>query len=77
MGAFLVLGFVASMLLAGRMARDRHRSAKAWVWIAFIVGPLGPLALYILGNRPNGASHVLAAPKASAALSITPVMPSK
>jgi hypothetical protein len=57
MWSFLVLGFVASMLLAGRMARDRHRSTKAWVWIAFIVGPLGPLALYILGNRPNGASH--------------------
>jgi hypothetical protein len=57
MWTFLVLGFVASMLLAGRMARDRHRSTKAWAWIAFIVGPLGPLALYILGNRPNGASH--------------------
>ena len=51
MWAFFVLAFVASMLLAGRMARDRHRSIKAWVWIAFIVGPLGPLALYVLGNR--------------------------
>jgi hypothetical protein len=46
-----VLAFVASMLLAGRMAHDRHRSIKAWVWIASIVGPLAPLALCILGDR--------------------------
>jgi len=51
MWACFVLAFVASMLLAGRMARDRQRSIKAWVWIAFIVGPLGPLALLVLGNR--------------------------
>jgi hypothetical protein len=57
MWAFFVFAIVASMLLAGRMARDRHRSTKAWVWIAAFVGPLGPLALYVLGNRPNGTSH--------------------
>jgi hypothetical protein len=57
MWVLFVLALVASMLLAGRMARDRHRSTKAWVWIAAFVGPLGPLALYVLGNRPNGASH--------------------
>jgi ABC-type iron transport system FetAB permease component len=57
MWVLFVLAFVASMLLAGRMARDRHRSTKAWVWIAAFVGPLGPLALYVLGNRPIGASH--------------------
>lgn len=57
MGAFFVLAFVASMLLAGRMARERRRSTKAWVWIAFIVGPIGPLALYLLGNHLSGASH--------------------
>jgi NO-binding membrane sensor protein with MHYT domain len=57
MWALLVLAFVTSMLLAGRMARDRHRSTKAWVWIASFVGPLGPLALYVLGSRPNRTSH--------------------
>jgi ABC-type iron transport system FetAB permease component len=57
MWVLFVLAFVASMLLAGRMARDRHRSTKAWVWIAAFVGPLGALALYVLGNRPIGASH--------------------
>jgi hypothetical protein len=56
-GVFFVFAFVASMLLAGRMARDRHRSIRAWVWIAFVVGPVGPLALYVFGNRPSGASH--------------------
>jgi len=34
-------------------ARDRGRSVRAWVWIAAITGPLplGPLALYLLGER--------------------------
>jgi hypothetical protein len=57
MWVLFVFAFVASMLLAGRMARDGHRSTKAWVWIAAFVGPLGPLALYVLGNRPSGTSH--------------------
>jgi hypothetical protein len=54
MWMILFLGFVASMLLAGRMARDRHRSTRAWIGIAFVVGPFSPLALYMLGNK---ASH--------------------
>jgi hypothetical protein len=52
MWAWSVL-FVALMLLAGRMARFRHRSTKAWVWITAVVGPIGPLPLLILGE----ASH--------------------
>jgi hypothetical protein len=48
-----VVAFVASMLIAGQMARARNRSIKAWVWIAAIVGPFGPLALYVLGNHGN------------------------
>jgi hypothetical protein len=55
--ALFVFAFIASMLVAGRMAHERHRSARAWVWIAAILGPFGPLALYVLGDRPNGASH--------------------
>jgi hypothetical protein len=55
--AAFVLTFVAVMLLAGRMAHARKRSVKAWVWIAAFVGPLGPLALYILGNRSNQPSQ--------------------
>jgi hypothetical protein len=57
MWAAIFLSFVALMLVAGRMAHARHRSIKAWVWIALFVGPLGPLALYILGNRRNAPSR--------------------
>ena len=35
------------------MAGARGRSAKLWVWVAALVGPLSPLALYALGNRPT------------------------
>lgn len=55
MWAWIVL-FIALMLLADQMARTRHRSTKAWVWITAVVGPLGPLALLMLGNRKNEAS---------------------
>ena len=53
--ALIVLATVASMAIAESMARARGRSAKAWVWIAAIIGPLSPLALYALGNRPTPA----------------------
>jgi hypothetical protein len=51
--ALIVLATIASMAIAERMARARRRSAKVWVWIAAIVGPLSPLALYAFGNRPT------------------------
>jgi hypothetical protein len=56
MWAFTIL-CLASLPLAGVMAQERNRSIKAWVWIAFVVGPLAPLALLLLGDRRNGASH--------------------
>jgi len=46
-----VLLFVALMFIAGHMARTRHRSTKGWIWFTAIVGPLGPLALYVLGTK--------------------------
>jgi hypothetical protein len=48
-----VLPTIALMVVSEDMARERRRSARAWVWIAAITGPLpvGPLALYLLGNR--------------------------
>jgi hypothetical protein len=48
----IVFATMASMLLAGRMARVRGRSVRAWVWLAAIVGPIGPIALHLLG-APN------------------------
>jgi hypothetical protein len=32
------------------MARERDRSTKVWFWTAFLVGPLAPLALLLLGQ---------------------------
>jgi hypothetical protein len=52
-----VLVFIASMVLAGRMAHARHRSIRAWVWVAAIAGPLGPLVLYLLGDCPDETSY--------------------
>jgi hypothetical protein len=51
--ALLVLPTIAMMVLSAEMARARGRSVKAWLWIAFLTGPLpvGPLALYLLGRR--------------------------
>jgi hypothetical protein len=41
---------VASLPLAGAVAVERDRSPKFWVWITFVVGPLAPLALLLLGQ---------------------------
>jgi hypothetical protein len=54
--AIVFLASVALMVLAGQMAGTRHRSVRAWLWITAFVGPLGPLALFLLGNRRNGTS---------------------
>jgi hypothetical protein len=42
---------IASMPAAYDLARDRGRSARAWLNIAFFIGPLALLALMILGKR--------------------------
>jgi hypothetical protein len=47
--AILVVS-IASIPLAAEMALERDRSPKLWFWIAFIVGPLAPLALLLLGQ---------------------------
>jgi len=47
--AFIVC--IASIPLAGAMARERNRSSKTWLWIAVAFGPIAPLALAILGDR--------------------------
>ncbi len=48
-----VLPTIALMMISEDMARARKRSARTWVWIAAITGPLpiGRLALYLLGDR--------------------------
>jgi hypothetical protein len=42
---------VTSVIVAQDMAKSRRRSTKTWAWISSFVGPLGPLALCILGER--------------------------
>ena len=42
---------IASIPLAGAMARERNRSLKVWLWTAAFIGPLAPLALAALGDR--------------------------
>jgi hypothetical protein len=42
---------LAAMPLAVKMARARARSPRLWFWIAFLVGPLAPLLLVIIGRR--------------------------
>lgn len=46
-----VIVSIASIPLAGEMARERNRPSKTWLWIAVAVGPLAPLALLVLGDR--------------------------
>jgi hypothetical protein len=52
---FLVVCF-ASIPLAAEMARERGRSRKLWFWGAFVVGPLAPLALLLLGDARRSIS---------------------
>ncbi len=54
---WFVLPTIALMMLSEDMARERGRSARAWVWITALTGPLpvGPLALYLLGTRKEQA----------------------
>ena len=48
---------LVSVLLAGHMARKRHRSVTAWAWVAVFVGPLAPLALHLLGKRRTDTAN--------------------
>jgi hypothetical protein len=41
---------LASIPLSAEMARERERSPRVWFWIAFLVGPLAPLVLLLLGQ---------------------------
>ena len=51
----LFIGALASIALADRMARTRGRAPTGWIWIAFLVGPLAPLALLVLGEAKHPA----------------------
>jgi ABC-type iron transport system FetAB permease component len=52
-----VIVSIASIPLAGEMARERNRPSRRWLWIAIAVGPLAPLALLVLGGRHPAAAN--------------------
>ena len=51
----LLLLTIGSMRVTGQMALRRHRSTRAWLWVAACVGPLAPLCLYVLGVSGHDA----------------------
>jgi len=50
MSWFLFIISLATIPLASEMARERGRSRQVWFWVAFLSGPLAPLALLLLGD---------------------------
>jgi NO-binding membrane sensor protein with MHYT domain len=50
------IGFIVSMLMAGRIAESRGRSMRAWIWFAAIFGPLATLAAWALPAK-RAPSH--------------------
>jgi hypothetical protein len=61
MSASLIIAVLstASMPAAYDMARDRGRSPRAWLNVAFFLGPLALLALLMLGKRDRKAAKTL------------------
>jgi hypothetical protein len=51
----LQLLLLATIPLAADMAHDRDRSVRGWAWTAVLVGPLAPLALFLLGKAKHPA----------------------
>jgi MFS family permease len=54
--ALVMLGFIVSIYLAGRIAERRGRSFKIWAWIAAVIGPLALPLVFLFPNlhRKNG-----------------------
>jgi hypothetical protein len=50
MDAVLIIGAIASIYVAGRLAEHRGRSFKTWAWIAAFIGPLA-FVVFLLPNR--------------------------
>jgi len=48
----IVAVFTISMVVAGRVAGGRGRSQRAWIWLAFVFGPLAALAARALPAKP-------------------------
>ena len=53
----IIIGSLASIVLADHMARVRGRSPRTWCWTAFVIAPLAPLVLLIIGNAKRPAQE--------------------
>ena len=54
--ALVMIGFIISIYLAGRIAERRGRSFKIWALIAAVIGPLALPLVFLFPNlhRKNG-----------------------
>jgi MFS family permease len=57
MNLALLIVFIGSMYLAGRIAERRGRSFKNWMWIAFFIGPLALPLVFLFPNVRGNADH--------------------
>ena len=48
--ALVMIGFIISIYLAGRIAERRGRSFKIWAWIAAVIGPLALPLVFLFPN---------------------------
>ena len=48
--AFVIVGSIYSVYLAGRIAERRGRSFKMWAWIAAFIGPLALPLVFLFPN---------------------------
>jgi len=56
--ALLMIGAIASIYLAGRMAERRGRSFRVWAYIGAFIGPLAlPLVLLFPNLHRNNGDH--------------------
>jgi hypothetical protein len=52
MDVVLIIGAIASIYIAGRLAEQRGRSFRTWAGIAALVGPFA-FVVYLLPDRRN------------------------
>jgi hypothetical protein len=58
MDAVALVVVIGSMYLAGRMAEQRGRSARNWIRIAAVIGPLAlPLVLLFPNTSGGNGDH--------------------
>jgi len=60
---FVFIISIASILACRKMAQERARSFRIWLWIAAFAGPLAPLVLLILGDAEHPARANQETPK--------------